>query len=55
MTLAPDIQTALAAFAAEYGIVRDEAVSRILRDWLIGSGYLKADKDKSGGHDGFAI
>lgn len=45
MTLAPDIETALAAFAAEYGITRDEAVYRIMRDWLIYAGYLPTPTD----------
>lgn len=35
----PDL-SALDAFAAEYSIPRPEAVRRILRDWLIGNGYL---------------
>jgi len=37
----PDLG-AIDAFAAEHdSISRQEAIRRILRDWLIGNGYLK--------------
>lgn len=39
----PEIETALASFMAEEQIDRDEALRRILRDWLIGHGYLKPE------------
>lgn len=35
-----EIEAALAAYMAEEKIDRDEALRRILRDWLIGHGYL---------------
>ena len=43
MTFSPDIETAIAVFAAEHSLTRDEAISRILRDWLIGHGFLAND------------
>lgn len=36
----PDIEAALASYMAEENVVRAEALRRILRDWLIGHGYL---------------
>jgi hypothetical protein len=38
----PDIERGIAAFATEHGVTRDEAIPRILRDWLIYAGYLPA-------------
>lgn len=35
-----EIEAALAAYMAGEKIDRDEALRRILRDWLIGHGYL---------------
>lgn len=40
MTFAPDIEEAVEKFAAEEGIAREEALARLIRDWLIGHGYL---------------
>lgn len=40
MKFAPDIEEAVEKFAAEEGISRDEALARLIRDWLIGNGYL---------------
>ncbi|WP_411037518.1 hypothetical protein [Shinella sp. BYT-45] len=42
MKLAPDIEDALDRFAEEQGIKREEALSVIARDWLIGLGYLRS-------------
>lgn len=41
----PDVEQAIAAFAAEHIIDRDEAVRRITRDWLIYAGYLPAPEE----------
>ena len=41
----PDIERALARFAEEQGVTRDEALSVIARDWLIGMGYLAYEPD----------
>ncbi|WP_411033666.1 hypothetical protein [Shinella sp. BYT-45] len=43
MKLAPEIENALDRFAEEQGIKREEALSVITRDWLIGLGYLRAE------------
>lgn len=51
----PELETALASFMAEEQIDREEALRRILRDWLVGNGYLKPGSDTTGGHDGFGI
>lgn len=40
MTYSPEIEKALSLFATEQGVDRDEAISRILRDWLLNEGYL---------------
>lgn len=40
MTFSPDIEEAIAQFAKEQKVSRDEAIATILRDWLIGHGYL---------------
>lgn len=44
MPLPSDIEEALLKFMAEYEISREEALRVILRDWLTGHGYLKADE-----------
>ncbi|WP_162254143.1 hypothetical protein [Ensifer sp. Root142] len=36
----PDIEVALASYMAEENVVRAEALRRIVRDWLLGHGYL---------------
>lgn len=36
-----DVEAALASFRAEENIDREEAMGVILREWLIGHGYLK--------------
>ncbi len=36
----PDIEVALASYMEEENIDREEALRRIVRDWLIGHGYL---------------
>ena len=51
----PELEAALSSFMAEEHIDRDEALRRILRDWLIEHGYLKPGADTAGGHDGFGI
>ncbi|WP_200925563.1 hypothetical protein [Rhizobium sp. Leaf262] len=40
MNFNEDIETALAAFAQEASIGRDEAIQRILREWLVKEGFL---------------
>ena len=55
MTENTELEAALASFMAEEEIDRDEALRRILRDWLVGNGYLKLVTDAAGGHDGFGI
>jgi hypothetical protein len=45
MTLPDDIETALTAYAAEQGIDHDEAVARILRQWLINEGHLSSGEE----------
>ncbi|MDK1377088.1 MULTISPECIES: hypothetical protein [unclassified Sinorhizobium] len=35
-----DEERGIQLFMAEYGVDRDEAVRRILHDWLVGNGYL---------------
>ncbi len=50
-----EVEAALASFMAEEQLDRDEALRRILRDWLVGNGYLKPAADTAGGHDGFGI
>jgi len=38
----PDIEEALARFANDQGLSRDEALALIVRDWLVGNEYLLA-------------
>jgi hypothetical protein len=40
MHLTDEVETALAAFAQENKIDRDEAIQRVLRDWLLLEGFL---------------
>lgn len=40
MYLTDEVETALAAFAQENRIDRDEAIQRVLRDWLLREGFL---------------
>lgn len=40
MHLTDEVETALAAFAQESKIDRDEAIQRVLRDWLLREGFL---------------
>lgn len=40
MHLTDEVETALAAFAQENRIDRDEAIQRVLRDWLLREGFL---------------
>jgi len=49
-TLSPELETSLALFMAEFGIDRDEAMRRILTEWLgarhyLGDGAQPADTD----------
>ena len=40
MHLTDEVETALAALAQENRIDRDEAIQRVLRDWLLREGFL---------------
>ncbi|QYA06277.1 hypothetical protein [Agrobacterium larrymoorei] len=40
MSFTPEIETALASYAQEHGLEREEAVSRIVREWLVQEGYM---------------
>ncbi|MET4687422.1 hypothetical protein [Sinorhizobium fredii] len=40
--LEEDVERAIQLFMAEYAISRDDALRRIVRDWLVGHGYLDA-------------
>lgn len=40
MHFTDDVETALAAYAEENRIGRDEAIQRVLRDWLLREGFL---------------
>lgn len=40
MSFTPEIETALASYAQEQGLHREEAVSRIVREWLVQEGYM---------------
>lgn len=57
MNLTPAIEDALDRFALEQNITREEALAVIAEDWLIGHGYLPAEKDDepAGGGDPFGI
>ena len=43
--LEDDAEMAVQLFMAEYAVNRDEALRRIVRDWLIGNGYLPPNED----------
>lgn len=45
MSFTPEIETALASYAQEQGLDRDEAVSRILREWLVQEGYMFSSEE----------
>jgi hypothetical protein len=49
MPMAPDVMVALDRFIAEHrpGMSRDEALQIIVRDWLIGAGFLRAIRPSS--------
>ena len=51
MLFAPDIEEAIQRFAKQEGVSREEALSLILRDWLIGQGYLRADDGEEYSND----
>lgn len=40
MNLDEEIERGVQMVMAEHGISRDEAIKRILRDWLTGGGYI---------------
>ncbi|MGV1751615.1 hypothetical protein [Agrobacterium sp. CG674] len=40
MHLTDEVETALVVFAQENKIDRDEAIQRVLRDWLLREGFL---------------
>lgn len=44
-TLPDDLETALAAHARQQNISPDEAVRRILREWMRTHGFLAEDED----------
>ena len=41
MMFAPDVEEAIAFYAKEEGLSREEALARLVRDWLIGQGLLE--------------
>ncbi len=42
--LEDDVERAIQLFMAEHATSRDDALRRIVRDWLIGHGYLDATR-----------
>ncbi len=40
-----EIERGVQMFMAEHAVSREEAIKRILRDWLVGNGYLSVDED----------
>lgn len=40
MDLDDEIERGVQMYMAEQAVTRDEAIKRILRDWLIGGGYI---------------
>lgn len=46
MTFAEDLEAAIAEFATEQGISREEAIALIIRDWAIGYGLIPIDADE---------
>jgi hypothetical protein len=49
MMFAPDIEDAIKRFAEEEGVSREEALAALVRDWLVGNGYLRADEREEDG------
>jgi hypothetical protein len=43
------IENALAAYAKQMGLTREQALERIVAGWLVGAGYLNEPHQKSGG------
>jgi len=43
MDLDEETERGVQMIMAEYGVTRDEAIRRILRDWLTGGGYIPLD------------
>ncbi len=43
MTFPPEVEAAVAEFAAERSISREDALQMIVKDWLEGAGYLPTD------------
>ena len=41
--LEDDIERGVQMIMAEYGVSREDAIKRILRDWLTGGGYIPLD------------
>ncbi len=38
-----EVERGVQMVMAEYGVSREEAIKRILRDWLVGGGYIPLD------------
>lgn len=47
MDLDDEIERGVQMVMAEYKVDRDEAIKRILRDWLTGGGYIPFDADRN--------
>lgn len=43
MTYRDETEAGIAAFATQNGLTREEAVARILYEWLSANGYLPSD------------
>ncbi|MDR6759218.1 hypothetical protein J2Y48_004534 [Mycoplana sp. BE70] len=43
-----DIEAAIAEFAAERQISREEAIVLVLRDWFEGNGYIAVEPTENG-------
>ncbi len=43
MDLGEAIERGVQMVMAEYAVTREEAIKRILRDWLTGGGYIPLD------------
>ncbi|MDX1006776.1 hypothetical protein GOE08_07735 [Sinorhizobium medicae] len=46
--LEEDVERAIQLFMAEYAVNRDDALRRIVRDWLVGNGYLDPTEPDEG-------
>ncbi|MBD9592677.1 hypothetical protein IB270_07520 [Ensifer sp. ENS05] len=46
MVLDDETERGVQMFMAENGVDREEAIKRILRDWLTGGGYIPLDVDE---------